>query len=105
MNMREMFERLYRNGAMESPTLEKAGDYVKEMLGMPTRKTDEYNRYMNEAQQENERYWKDYEKNTGVRPRYPYRAGENAMYPNMDYNPLQSIGAGMKMSKLYGGMV
>lgn len=28
---------------------------------------------------ENERYWKDYVRNTGVKPRYPYRSG---MYQN-----------------------
>lgn len=27
------------------------------------------------ALQENERYWQDYYRNTGVKPRYPYRSG------------------------------
>lgn len=28
-----------------------------------------------EIKKENERYWSDYEKNTGVKPLYPHRAG------------------------------
>lgn len=31
--------------------------------------------YQKGALQENERYWQDYYRNTGVKPRYPYRSG------------------------------
>lgn len=35
--------------------------------------------YQKAALDENERYWNDYIRNTGVKPRYPYRSG---MYQN-----------------------
>lgn len=43
-----------------------------------------YNFYQNSQRQaENQRYWNDYEKNTGIRPRYPYRTGSYYDYGYM----------------------
>lgn len=42
---------------------------------------------------DNFRYWRDYEKNTGYRPKYPFRSG------SMDYVGY-SIGSGVSYRKL-----
>lgn len=57
--------------------------------------------YQQEARTENEQYWEDYTKNTGVEPKYPIRTGSdwNAPIQNMP-----AIGSLTKpMRALYGG--
>lgn len=58
--------------------------------------------YEQEAREENERYWADYSKNTGIKQqdiKYPNRVGSDWNHPTQD---MPAIGRPMKM--LYGGM-
>lgn len=56
---------------------------------------------------ENTRFWKDYEKNTGVLPRYPYRSGYNFNQTSLygaqatQYGALNSV----VNSMLYGSFI
>lgn len=67
--------------------------------------------YINSQFQENERYWRDYYKNTGVRPKYPYRSGAvndiSQLYYNdasklMNKNARYQSYAGVGTSMAYG---
>lgn len=44
-------------------------DYMRKLTGKE-------NYYDEQARQENEQYWTDYTKNTGIEPRYPIRVGQ-----------------------------
>lgn len=47
---------------------------------------------------ENERYWKDYKKNTGFTPRYPFRA-----YGHSGVSAAQTVYRGVRnLKRLYG---
>lgn len=51
------------------------------------------------------RYWKDYEKNTGVTPLYPYLIGKEGR-PTIGERLTQDVPTGTQaMKKLYGGQI
>lgn len=53
-----------------------------------------YQFYMNHQRAiENERYWNDYYRNTGVRPVYPFRAGDYTDYGYV----LSAVGTGVNI--------
>lgn len=61
--------------------------------------------YEQEAREENERYWADYAKNTGIDQediKYPIRTGANWNHPIQSMPVIGAITRPMKM--LYGGM-
>lgn len=57
--------------------------------------------YEQQAREENERYWNDYTKNTGVEPKYPIRAGADWNHPIQSMPVISTLTRPMK--KLYGG--
>lgn len=61
--------------------------------------------YEQEAREENEKYWADYAKNTGINPediKYPIKTGSAWNHPIQSVPVLGAITRPMKM--LYGGM-
>lgn len=58
-----------------------------------------YQFYQNyQRQTENKRYWNDYYDNTGIRPKYPYRAGSYSDYGYV----LSAVGTGVNIFDRYG---
>lgn len=76
---------------------ERMDDLTRAMMGRE-------NYYSEQERLEKERYWEDYERMTGISPRYPIMAG--AQWNRPTEGMPQLIGSGMGVaSKLYGGMV
>lgn len=103
-NITPIFEELYNKGEeFRNWTIEKDKkigdkyrDQVKSKFGMDTE-------YKEQARKENEQYWQDYQKNTGIEPKYPILAGEQ-WDPSGTQGPML-LGTGAEVAKkLYGGM-
>ncbi len=58
--------------------------------------------YERAEREENERYWADYERNTGITPLYPIRAGMERNRPEQHLPVVSAITGPMK--QLYGRM-
>ena len=73
-------------------------DYMRNLTGK-----ESY--YDQEAREENERYWTDYAKNTGIEPRYPIRIGAqwNQAISTLPLGLTQLPGKFKAIDKLYGG--
>lgn len=70
-------------------------DYLRRLTGK-----ESY--YDEQARKENEEYWADYLKNTGVEPRYPIRVGSEWNQP-IDVLPMTMNTGRRAINMLYGG--
>lgn len=67
-----------------------AGAYIAASAGASVYSSYKNIQYQKAYMAENARYWKDYEKRTGLKPRYPYRAG-SVYNTNSLYNSYSSL--------------
>lgn len=73
-------------------------NYMRKRIGMESWET-------REARLENEQYWADYTRNTGVEPKYPYRVGKEWNKQPIETLPMvsQITGKTRAIDMLYGG--
>lgn len=71
-------------------------DFLKKISGQ-----ESY--YDRKAREENEQYWKDYTKNTGVEPRYPLRTGADWNAPTQGIPGVGITSGKRAINQLYGG--
>lgn len=74
-------------------------DYMRRLTGK-----ESY--YDEQARKENERYWEDYARNTGIEPKYPIRVGAqwNQAITTLPLGLTQIPGKMKAIDMLYGGM-
>lgn len=77
---------------------ERIDDYMRKLTG-----NESY--YDEQARKENERYWTDYTKNTGVEPKYPIRVGKewNQAITTLPMGLTPIPGKFKAIDMLYGG--
>ena len=77
---------------------EQIDDYMRRLTG-----NESY--YDKQARQENEQYWTDYTKNTGIEPRYPIRVGQewNRAVSTLPMGLTPIPGKFKAIDMLYGG--
>lgn len=78
------------------PSGEAIDDFWKKLAGQ-----ESY--YDRQAREENERYWADYAKNTGVEPRYPIRTGAQWNAPIQGIPGIGITSGKRAINMLYGG--
>ena len=107
MTTAEMFGKLYDTTKKYYPAISDnlrddggIGDITDDIM---RRLLGQQSYYQEQMDKENDEYWSDYIKNTGVEPKYPIRVGMNQNQPTAFMPSVTGEGVNV-MKKLYGGM-
>lgn len=100
------FQKDSRASGMKTPPIRDYGKVGEAVDDFIRKWSGQESYYEEQAREENDRYWADYYKNTGIDPKdvkYPIRAGVNMNNAGQQI-PMMAIGTGKRaITELYGG--